>query len=122
MTWRDVVATTYNNCMASTTLYNGTAAPPTGATTMVSVGAYWWFGRWYAGRYNHIMPPNAKFCTTGSINGGEMAFGTSSYHPGGVNVNFADGSVKFIKQTIATQTWWALGTRAGGEVISADQY
>ena len=68
------------------------------------------------------MPPNAKFCTTGGINGGEMAFGTSSRHPGGVNVNFADGSVKFIKETIATATWWALGTRAGGEVISADQY
>ena len=34
----------------------------------------------------------------------------------------ADGSVKFIKSTINLQTYRALGTRAGGEVISADQY
>ena len=35
---------------------------------------------------------------------------------------FADGSVKFIKQTVADKTWQFLGTRDGGEVISADQY
>jgi prepilin-type processing-associated H-X9-DG protein len=46
----------------------------------------------------------------------------SSNHPGGVNVVFADGSVKFIKDTLAIQTWWALGTRNGGEIVSADQY
>jgi len=68
------------------------------------------------------MPPNSKFCTTGGINYGEMAFGTSSYHPGGVNTAFADGSVHFIKQSISPQAWWALGTRAGGEVISADSF
>jgi prepilin-type processing-associated H-X9-DG protein len=42
----------------------------------------------------------------------------NSLHPGGVNVGFADGSVKFIKDSIDTQTWWALGSRANGEVIS----
>ena len=46
----------------------------------------------------------------------------SSNHPGGINVGMADGSVKFIKDTIAQDTWWALGTRAGGEVISADAF
>ena len=45
-----------------------------------------------------------------------------SYHPGGVNVTMADGSVKFIKDSINLQTWMALGTRAGGEVISSDSY
>ena len=34
----------------------------------------------------------------------------------------ADGSVRFIKQTIAQPIYHALGTRAGGEVISADAY
>ena len=34
----------------------------------------------------------------------------------------ADGSVKFIKDTVDITTWWALGTRAGGEVISSDAY
>jgi prepilin-type N-terminal cleavage/methylation domain-containing protein/prepilin-type processing-associated H-X9-DG protein len=45
-----------------------------------------------------------------------------SYHSGGANVGFADGSVKFIKNTVNIIAWNALGTRAGGEVISADAY
>jgi len=45
-----------------------------------------------------------------------------SYHPGGVNALFADGSVKLLKNTVATNVYWGLGTRAGGEVISADSY
>ena len=45
-----------------------------------------------------------------------------SYHSGGVNVTMADGSVKFIKDTINQVTWLALGTKAGGEVISSDSY
>jgi prepilin-type N-terminal cleavage/methylation domain-containing protein/prepilin-type processing-associated H-X9-DG protein len=50
------------------------------------------------------------------------AINARSYHPGGVNALFGDGSVRFIKSTINGQTWRALGTVAGGEVISADQY
>jgi prepilin-type processing-associated H-X9-DG protein len=45
-----------------------------------------------------------------------------SYHPGGVNVLMADGHVAFIKNSINRTTWWALGTIAGGEVISSDSY
>jgi prepilin-type processing-associated H-X9-DG protein len=45
-----------------------------------------------------------------------------SYHPGGVNVLLMDGSARFVKSSISMQTWRALGTRAGGEVISADAY
>ena len=52
----------------------------------------------------------------------QIAHVASSHHPGGVNVLFCDGSVKFIKASISVTTWWALGTRAGGEVISSDQY
>jgi hypothetical protein len=33
-----------------------------------------------------------------------------------------DGSVRFIKSSISQVTWMALGTKAGGEVISADSY
>jgi len=39
-----------------------------------------------------------------------------------VNVLLADGSVRFIKDSIAQQSWWSLGTKSGGEVISADSY
>jgi prepilin-type processing-associated H-X9-DG protein len=45
-----------------------------------------------------------------------------SYHPGGVNVVFCDGSVKFVKDTIDLAAWRALSTKDGGEVVSADAY
>jgi prepilin-type N-terminal cleavage/methylation domain-containing protein/prepilin-type processing-associated H-X9-DG protein len=45
-----------------------------------------------------------------------------SYHPGGVNVLFGDGTVRYIKNSINGLTWRALGTIAFGEVISADAY
>jgi prepilin-type N-terminal cleavage/methylation domain-containing protein/prepilin-type processing-associated H-X9-DG protein len=51
-----------------------------------------------------------------------MSLAPSSRHPGGVNMLFGDGSVKFIKNTINAATFRALGTVQGGEVISADQY
>ena len=46
----------------------------------------------------------------------------ASNHPGGANVLFGDGSVKFIKDSIDRMTWWELGTRANGEVVSSDAY
>ena len=49
------------------------------------------------------------------------AFTSRSYHPGGVNVLLGDGSVRFVKGTIRGATWRALGTVAGGEVISDDE-
>jgi prepilin-type processing-associated H-X9-DG protein len=45
-----------------------------------------------------------------------------SFHPGGVNALMMDGSCRFFKSSIAQQTWRALGTRAGGEVLSSDSY
>jgi prepilin-type processing-associated H-X9-DG protein len=45
-----------------------------------------------------------------------------SRHPGGVDIGFCDGSVKFLKNTINPITYSALSTTQGGEVISADAY
>jgi prepilin-type processing-associated H-X9-DG protein len=45
-----------------------------------------------------------------------------SRHPGGVNVLFSDGSVRFIKDTINFATWRAIGSPSGQEVVSADSY
>lgn len=50
------------------------------------------------------------------------AITSRSYHPGGVNTAFADGSVKFIGENVSGQVWRALGTVAGGEVVSGDAY
>jgi prepilin-type N-terminal cleavage/methylation domain-containing protein/prepilin-type processing-associated H-X9-DG protein len=43
--------------------------------------------------------------------------GTGSYHPGGSNAVFADGSVRFVHQNIDGRVWMALATIAGGEVL-----
>jgi prepilin-type N-terminal cleavage/methylation domain-containing protein/prepilin-type processing-associated H-X9-DG protein len=45
-----------------------------------------------------------------------------SRHPGGVNVGFGDGSVRFIKNTISPNIWVGLGTIQGGEILSGDSY
>lgn len=41
-------------------------------------------------------------------------------HPGGYEVGFADGGVRFLKDSINLNTLKALFTRTGGEVFSAD--
>ena len=50
----------------------------------------------------------------------------SSYHTGGVNLLFADGSVHFVRSITADgperRAFWALGTRAGGEVVQGLDY
>ena len=51
-----------------------------------------------------------------------FVYGTNSAHPGGVNTLFGDGSVRFVKDSVARNVWWSLGTKAGGEVISSDAY
>jgi prepilin-type processing-associated H-X9-DG protein len=48
--------------------------------------------------------------------------GIYSFHPGGANVLFADGSVHFLKETITIRIVAAPVTRAGGEVISGDDF
>jgi prepilin-type N-terminal cleavage/methylation domain-containing protein/prepilin-type processing-associated H-X9-DG protein len=79
--------------------------------------------------FNTIQTPNeANFngcrsgCSAGCNMDGSWSLPASSQHPGGVNALFADGSVKFIKNSLSRATWFALGTKASGEVISSDAY
>ena len=46
----------------------------------------------------------------------------SSNHPGGVNVLFMDGSVRFVKSSVSYQAWYAIATPNYGEVVSSDSY
>jgi prepilin-type processing-associated H-X9-DG protein len=41
-----------------------------------------------------------------------------SRHPSGVNASLADGSVRFVADTINLTAWQALGTMDGGETIA----
>ncbi len=73
--------------------------------------------------YNHTMTPNTRNLDCGDVSAFTSAhIAPRSYHAGGVNAAFCDGSVKFVKDSINLVTWRALGTRAGGEVVSADAY
>jgi prepilin-type processing-associated H-X9-DG protein len=49
-------------------------------------------------------------------------FTPASFHPGGANVLLSDASVRFIKDSTNLMTMWSLGSRAQGEIISADSY
>ena len=129
-----------NNCTGSTgKIKNG---GPIGHTRWANGGVY------YSG-FTTAMPPNSNVSTVSQayVSGGVpatnfgrnvpmdwdwidendggptyMSLSASSYHPGGVNALFADGSVHFVKNSVNPVTWYSLGTIAGGEVISSDQY
>jgi prepilin-type N-terminal cleavage/methylation domain-containing protein/prepilin-type processing-associated H-X9-DG protein len=106
-------------------LFQCSAVNPGGAMTALSnhysVGSFWHIGTTYGARYNHVMPPNAISCS-GPNTDNYGAHTASSRHPGVVNVAFADGSVRTVKQTVSVLVWRALGTRAGGEVVSGADY
>jgi prepilin-type N-terminal cleavage/methylation domain-containing protein/prepilin-type processing-associated H-X9-DG protein len=72
--------------------------------------------------YTHFGPPNSVTCAVDNTywGGPSAAIPPTSNHSGGVNVGMADGSVRFVKDSVGVEAWWALGTRAGGEVISSD--
>jgi prepilin-type N-terminal cleavage/methylation domain-containing protein/prepilin-type processing-associated H-X9-DG protein len=71
--------------------------------------------------YSHYYTPNST--TYDCLRGPDFGWRTArSRHPGGVNAVFVDGSVHFIKNTISLVTYRALGTIAGGEVVSSDAY
>ncbi|WP_422924560.1 DUF1559 domain-containing protein [Singulisphaera sp. PoT] len=84
-----------------------------------SHGYQWYAGAEMVGSYCHVMPPNTWSCVYAN-NG--FAATASSRHPGVVNVLFADGSTRSVKNSVNTSVWWAIASKAAGEVVSADAY
>jgi prepilin-type processing-associated H-X9-DG protein len=96
-------------------------------------GVRWHYGAPGHTMYNHRRPPNdaQPDCRGGLPHSDKsdpnwsflsLNVTARSFHSGGVNSLLADGHVQFIKNTINVATWQALGTRNGGEVISADAF
>jgi prepilin-type processing-associated H-X9-DG protein len=121
------------NAQAFVTACKGLAAgtPDAGG---IGFGAQWLMSMDAAtanNAYTHFMTPNTLSCygsgdssnLISNVNGGiGAAITATSNHPGGVNVGFCDGSVKFVSDSVVQQTWWALGTRNGHEIIGNDSY
>jgi len=98
-------------------------------------GTNWHDGQPALCAFNTVLPPNAPGCSEGGswADARNAVFPPASRHPGGVNLLMADGSVRFISETIDTGdltlpevnqgpspygVWGALGSKAGGEGIS----
>ena len=126
----------------ATVLASVAAAPASGCKVATSgagmPGAghtHWCNGNSFHDGFTTALPPNTKspagplgldsdLCSVDEDDGGPTyaAVTSRSYHPGIVNAVFGDGSVHTIKISVNYQTWRALGTVGGGEVISADAY
>jgi prepilin-type N-terminal cleavage/methylation domain-containing protein/prepilin-type processing-associated H-X9-DG protein len=87
--------------------------------------------------YSHTQTPNRRSCFYTGVaeypdpspagnqdyaGATQTMVAASSRHPGGVNVLFMDGTVRFVKNTVSFIPWYAIATVAGGEVVSADQF
>jgi prepilin-type N-terminal cleavage/methylation domain-containing protein len=66
--------------------------------------------------------PNCRTCAWNGDNdcGSGLMVNMSSGHPGGANAVHADGSAHFIKSSVPMTVIWALGSRAGGEILGGD--
>jgi prepilin-type processing-associated H-X9-DG protein len=89
-----------------------------------------WKGEWWVWgptqAYSHTIPPNRTCCEYSDTDPDGRttitARNASSMHPGGLNVLFMDGSVRFIKTSVGIQPWYALATPDSNEALTADSF
>jgi len=95
-------------------------------------GIKWLYGAPGHSMYNHRRPPNdGRYDCRGGLPHSDKSpadwknltlnITSRSRHPGGANLLFCDGHVQFIKQTVNVSTWQAVGSRDGGEIVSASE-
>jgi prepilin-type N-terminal cleavage/methylation domain-containing protein/prepilin-type processing-associated H-X9-DG protein len=107
------LADSYNTCRSLN---------PLTATPLTSKQGYSWvMGEMCCTTYNHVATPNTTTCAgvpfPGNMANMAMVVPPSSYHTGGVNVVFGDGSIRFIQNGVDLTAWRSMGTRNGGEVV-----
>ncbi len=98
---------------------------------ITSANQQWqWKGEWWGYGatmiYSHTQGPNRTSCVYHDINqdgrGTITMIGPSSNHPGGVNVLFMDGTVRFVKNSVNYRPWYAIATPDNGESVSSDAF
>ncbi len=122
-------------CMARIDPNNPRMLTPPVQDSSRPVGGRAWYGLPNFTGFATMVPPNGPSCLF-TLDGAEFMGTASSRHPGGVNIAMADGSVRFISQTIDTGdqaatdvqnpgsrpspwgVWGALGSCSGGEAVS----
>jgi prepilin-type N-terminal cleavage/methylation domain-containing protein/prepilin-type processing-associated H-X9-DG protein len=97
-----------------------------GATSKAGRGRLWAKGSPGYTLFNTVSAPGLKVHTWNSCSDSDLGHslfnGASSAHPGGTNILFGDGSVRFLGEAMAEPTWWALGSRNGGEIVAEDSF
>ncbi len=94
-------------------------------------GESWFLTGYHFTNYNHCLPPNPRTsdCSleafTEAIHWRTLhdgVFPARSMHPGGVSALWMDGSVRFVRDAVEGSVWRAVATRAGGEVVSIEDW
>jgi Protein of unknown function (DUF1559) len=95
-----------------------------GNTSQAGFTTAWTPNKVTPGTFNGVSVADTDLIAIREENGGPTfaAITARSFHPGGVDGFFGDGSVHFIRTSIAGMTWRALGSVNGGEVVSSDAY
>jgi prepilin-type processing-associated H-X9-DG protein len=78
-------------------------------------GFTWFFGDFECTSFNHAQEPNGRI--PDAISRWTGIATARSAHSGGVNCLMADGSLRFVGESISRTVWRALGTRNGGELV-----
>ena len=95
------------------------AARPGNDRVLNDTGDNWFWTGLAQTHYGHAQAPNGEVpdCLHGATTPAAGLATARSAHPGGVNAAMADGSVRFVRSSLARTTWRALGTRNGGELV-----
>ena len=128
----DAQTCTSTPAMTGVALYDGRTLPGCAGGSVANLINYTGL-QYYRGGinqnsfYSHTLPPNWNRNTnntaTQKYNCGDTSFrrahiAASSYHTSGVNLCIADGSIRFVSDSVDFVIWQSVGTKSGGEVAT----